>query len=263
MNLPVEVIDATRAGRCVLFLGSRATSEAAELADAPWVDASELAKELGWRKPKPVPGQKPKVVVPSVMEGAAAFEAAHGRAALVARVAERRGATGLAPTDAHSLAFRRYPVIFTTTVDDLVDRAADAAGLPVDRVGRGERIPDADPTRRVVVRLRGELGRPDTLALTPADLAARPATAEDRRQMRTILRNNVVFFVGYRPDEEEFERLFEELSDAYGGELPRCHMAVAQGSMDDYLWQKWVWRGLLLFTADPAECLLALDRALV
>jgi hypothetical protein len=25
--------------------------------------------------------------------------------------------------------------------------------------------------------------------------------------------------------------------------------------MDDFLWQKWVWRGLLLFTADPVECL--------
>ena len=53
-----------------------------------------------------------------------------------------------------------------------------------------------------------------------------------------------------------------DLSDAYGGELPRCHLAVAQGPIDDYLWQKWVWRGLLMFTADPTETMAALESQL-
>jgi hypothetical protein len=72
----------------------------------------------------------------------------------------------------------------------------------------------------------------------------------------------VVLFVGLRPDEEEFDRLWEDLTDAYGGELPRCHMAVASGPMNDFLWQKWVWRGLLLFTADPVECLQEIEERL-
>ena len=36
--------------------------------------------------------------------------------------------------------------------------------------------------------------------------------------------------------------------------------AVAQGNISDYLWQKWVWRGLLLFTADPIDFMAELER---
>lgn len=262
MNLPVEVVAAVREGRCVVFLGSRASLEAAELAGAVYPDAKTLAKELGWKKPKPVPGQKPKPVTPSVEEGAAVYEAQNGRAALVAELERRVGARELSPTDAHRQALARFPLVFTTCADDLLERAAAAAGVRLDVLGRGDPLPEIDPARRVLVKLRGGFERPDTLVLTGADFAARPLPTELKKQLRTLVRQRVVLFVGYRPDEEEFERLFGELSDAYGGELPRCHLAAAQGPIDDYLWQKWVWRGLLLFTADPAECLNALEAQL-
>ncbi len=265
MNLPVEVIEAVRGGRCLLFVGSRASAEAAELVDDTYPEASAVARDLGWRKPKPIPGQKPKPVVPSVTEGAGAYEAANGRGGLVSFLREQLSVSA-APSPAHSAAVRRFRLIFTTAFDDLIDRAAADAGARLDILSRGDRIPEPEAGRSTLVRLRGELARPDTLLLTRADFAARPLGADYRKQMRTLLRNNVVFFVGYRPDEEEFELLFEELSECYGGELPRCHMAVAQSpsgaAIDDYLWQKWVWRGLLLFTADPTECLEALEKEL-
>jgi hypothetical protein len=110
------------------------------------------------------------------------------------------------------------------------------------------------------VKLRGSFAEPATLLLTGADYAAAPLSPDARKQLRTLIRNHVCLFVGFRPDEEEFERLWAELSDAYGGELPRCHLAVAQGPIDDFLWQKWVWRGLLMFTADPTECLKELEE---
>jgi hypothetical protein len=261
MNLPVEVIDAVKARRCVAFVGTRASYEAAELAGADYPDARTLAKDLGWKKAKPVPGERPKVVIPSVEEGAAALEARDGRAGLVAALQARIGAN-VPPTAAHAGLLRHFPLLFTTCVDDVLERSAAAAGLRLDVLGRGDRLPDADPDRRVLVKLRGGFERPDSLMLTPADFAARPLSTDVRKQLRTLIRNNVVLFVGYRPDEEEFERLFGELSEAYGGELPRCHLAVAQGPIDDYLWQKWVWRGLLMFTADPTECLTDLEAHL-
>jgi hypothetical protein len=258
MNLPVEVIDAVRAGRCIAFVGTRASFEAAERAGVDYPDAKTLAKELGWKKPKPVPGARPKPIVPSVEEGAAALEGARGRAALVAELKARIGAE-VPPTAAHTLTLKHFSLIFTTCVDDLVERAAAATGVRLDVLGRGDRIPEVDPARKVVVKLRGGFERPDGLMLTPADFVARPLSVDVKKQLRTLIRNNVVLFIGYRPDEEEFEHLFGELSEAYGGELPRCHLAVAQGPIDDYLWQKWVWRGLLMFTADPVECLEELE----
>ena len=68
----VQVEDAVRAQRCVVFVGTRASFEAAELAEAAYPDAKTLAKDLGWKKPKVIPGQKPKPSIPSVEEGAAA-----------------------------------------------------------------------------------------------------------------------------------------------------------------------------------------------
>jgi hypothetical protein len=110
------------------------------------------------------------------------------------------------------------------------------------------------------VQLRGAFSRPGSLVLTRSDLARPCWDADARAALREMLRKQVIFFVGYKPDDEEMEQLWAELSECYGGELPRCHLAVAQGRINDYLWQKWVWRGLLLFTADPVECLEELDR---
>lgn len=259
MNLPVEVVDAVRAGRCVIFWGSRGSMEAAEAADRPYSEAKDLAKELGWRKPKPVPGAKAKVVTPSVEEGASIVEQQRGRPGLLALLRETVGCDGVAPVAGQLGVIRRFPLVFTTCWDDLLERAAAAQGLRLDVVARGDRIPDADPARRVLVKLRGGFERPETMVVTAADHAARALSPDARKQLRSVLRSSVVLFVGFRPDEEEFERLWAELSDAYGGELPRCHLAVPQGPIDDFLWQKWVWRGLLMFTADPSECVAELE----
>lgn len=259
MNLPVEVMEAVRNKKCILFLGSHFAAEAADQAGAVYPEAAELAKELGWKKPKAPMGQKQKGVVASIEEGSAVFEAASGRDALVARLNERIGVAGIAPTQAHHIALKRFPLVFTTAVDTLLEACAKQEGIALDVVDRGMKIPEPDPERHVLVRVRGDLGRPETLMLTGADYQARAFGPEQRKVIRSLVRGYVVFFVGYRPDEEEFERVFAELSDAYGGELPRCHLAVAQGNIDDYLWQKWVWRGLLMFLADPSEALTEMD----
>jgi hypothetical protein len=257
VNLPVEVIDAVKAGRCVVFVGNRTTLEAGELAGVALPEQKALAKELGWKKPAVV-GAKARVVVPSVEEGAAAYEASRGRSALLATLSEKLSAANVPPSAAHRALVRRFPLLFTTTWDDLLERAAVAEGVQLDVIGRQSPLP-ADATRHSLVRLRGEFARPDTMVVTAADRARRAIPDATKRQLRTLIRQQVVWFVGFRPDEEEFETLFAELSDAYSGELPRCHLAVAQGAIDDVQWQKWVWRGLLLFTADPTECMSELE----
>lgn len=269
MNLPVEVVEATREGRCVVFLGSRVTGEAAEAAGRTYPSNAELAKELGWRRPKRLAGTMPgsrrnqKTIVPSVAEGAARYADEHGRAALLARLRLQVGAQGVAPSRAHELALRRFPLVFTTTWDGLVDEAVRLHGTGHEVRQRGAPVPkEPDPAAPVVYRLRGSLDSPEGVVLTAEDYRARPWPEAVGKQLRQLIRKQVIFFVGYKPDEEEFEHLWADLSEAYGGELPRCHLAVAQGRVDDYLWQKWVWRGLLLFTADPTEALEALEAQL-
>jgi hypothetical protein len=262
MNLPVEVIDAVREGRCVVFAGSRCTFEAALDTDKIYPSAKALAVELGWKKPRPRPGTRPGPVTPSVRGGAAVYEADNGRAALVEHLTERVGAGDVAPNKALEAMVLRFPLIFTTAWDDLLERAAAAGGRTVQVVYRGEPIPEIKTDCTIIYKLNGGLERPESLVATPADLAVHPLPPAVQKQLRMMLRKQVVFFVGHRPDEEEFEAVFTDLTDAYGGDLPRCHLAVAQGRIDDYQWQRWVWRGLLLFLADPSECMDALKAKL-
>lgn len=259
MNLPVEVIDAVRAGRCVLVMGSTATREAVELADGAYPDSKELARRLGWQRPKLMPGARPKPVMPSVSGGASAFEARSGRAALIASLKASVGAEGVAPSDAHRVAWRRFDTVLTTCWDELLEAAA---GPDLELRGWGDEVPTPGGDHPVLYRLRGRFSDPSSLVITDEDRAARVFTADFKNQIRMMVRRQVLFFVGFRPDEEEFEQLWEDLTVCYGGELPRCHLAVSQGSIDDYQWQRWVWRGLLLFHADPEECMAELERHL-
>lgn len=243
MNVPVEVVEATQNGRCALFVGRRASLEAVVEAGGDYPDQRALARMLKGRK--------------SLREASDAFAERLGRDALVAVLQEHLG--GGEPGAFHQSAVKHFPRIFTTCWDDLLERAAVASGLDVEVRYAGDEIPEAVEGKLLVYKLWGGFEKPETLVLSGADQGR---LSSIRRDVRNVVRKKVCFFVGYRPDEEEFDLLFDELSEAYGGELPRCHLAVAQGRITDFHWQKWVWRGLLLFIADPAEALEALEKQL-
>lgn len=262
MSLPVEVIEAVREGRCVLVMGSRASHEAATLAGQDYPKASVLARKLGWKRPRQLMGSKTRPQMPSVEQGAVVFEDANGRTRLIRELRGLVGCEGVEPSAAHRIAMRRFPVVLSTAWDDLLERAAVAEGRPVQVARRGDAIPEPRDDAGVLVKVRGGFDEPRSLVVSRLDHDDRRFGPEVRRSVRSWFRDGVVLFVGLRPDEEEFDRLWEDLTDAYGGELPRCHMAVASGPMSDFLWQKWVWRGLLLFTADPVECLTEIEARL-
>ena len=240
MNLPDEVIEAVNQGKCILVVGSHAWAEAVEEAGGEVLREKKLARRLGGRR------------MP-LREAASAAERSMGRDGLIEAWREHRGFESAEPTAFHAIAVRRFPRIFTTTHDALFERAAIGLGGRADVYYRGQRVPDPDAARRSIIKLWGGLERPDTVMLTAEDFHRRPLDADFRKALRKMLRSHVVLFVGYRPDDGEFDVLWDELSAAYGGELPRCHLAVPQGKISDVHWQKWVWRGLLPFIADPIE----------
>ena len=252
MNLPVEVIDAVRERRCVVFVGSRYAAEARQQAGLASHTGAEVAKSLGWRRPRPMPGRHPRPTTPSIQMAAAAREKEVGRDAMMSELEALVGTATLSPTDAHRITANLFERIFTTSCDSLMNEAVATTGHTV--VGPKEPLIDGP----MLVNLRGTFA---TAPIVTSDDWV-PFDEAQNAAMRRLIRSNVVLFVGYRPDEEEFELVFEQLTAAYRAELPRCHLAVAQGRIEDYQWQRWVWRGLLLFTADPSECMNALEAKL-
>jgi hypothetical protein len=244
VNVPVEVVEATQKGRCALFVGRRASLEAVVDADGVYPDQRKLARLFQGRI--------------SLREACVAYEERLGRPALLAALQAHLAVPEASPGSFHQQAVRRFDRIFTTAWDELLERAAEQAGRSYRVLRPGDELAEGSPEELVIVKLWGDFTQPETLVVTGDEPAAR-ALVEHRKSVRQVLRKQVCFFVGYRPDEEEFDLLFDSLSEAYGGELPRCHLAVAQGRISDYHWQKWVWRGLLLFMADPSEALEALE----
>ncbi|MED5369962.1 MAG: SIR2 family protein [Myxococcota bacterium] len=244
MNVPVEVVEAAAAGRCVLFVGNRATLEAVTESGGEFLGQRRLARKLGGRV-------SVREAVGKLLEGAPREE-------VLRRVAGFQGATEAEPGEFHRRAVRRFTRIYTTCRDALLEQAAQAEGIDYRVVYPGEPLPDFEAPGLVITKLWGGFERPESVVLSDADQALHPLSAQSKA-LRAVFRKKVVFFVGYRPDEEDFDLLFDDLSEAYGGELPRVHLAVSQGRISDYHWQKWVWRGLLLFIADPSEALEAVD----
>jgi len=258
MNLPIEVIEAVNEARCVLFVGSRFSAEAAEAAGREYPDGEKLAKSLGWTKTERLMGMRRsrKRITPSVAQAGQSVEDDQGRSSLVTRLKMQLSLADIPPTEAHEIALRHFSMVFTTNYDDLLERVDDGRAI----FHRPDEIPQRDAwTQPMIYKFRGGFSATESMVVTRADYERVAFADSDKRRIRELMRKNVVLFVGYKPDEEEFQILWEDLTDAFGGELPRCHLAVAQGRIDDYLWQKWVWRGLLMFTADPTECLRELE----
>ena len=321
MNLPVEVIDAARAGRCWIVVGSHATAEAYAGAGRPWMTEAHLTRRLeragnggllgaqgggappsrsaldadlrgrgpvlaasgaappsadasSPRSPLEAPGganrggvlrnASPRSIRPSRTErpslaaASSVHAASHGHPSLLAALRAARDATDLAPTRAQVLARTLVPVTLTTTWDDLLERAADTTPGGVRPTWNGGGLPHLQPSK--LVHLRGSFAASEGPVVTQGEHRARPPRFDDSGGQE--LRHRVLFFVGYRPEDEEFALLVDDIAAACGGHLPRCHVAVAGGPMDDYLFQKWVWKGLLLFMADPTEALEALHKEL-
>lgn len=240
MTLPVQIIEAVGANTCILVSGRRASIEAASIAGEKRPAESKMARLMAGKKSH----------FGDAIKG---YESAKGINALRMFMLGQLNVSNIGPSAYHIDAVRRYPLIICTSQDDLFERAAKAEGIELLVLERGEPLPTPDPEKRVLYKMWGSLEKPDTLGWTPEQRAALPAVPEFRKRLRKLLTKQTLFFVGYRADDAEFAWVFEELSEGFGGKLPRCHLAVAQGRISDFYWQKWVWRGLLLFTANPTE----------
>lgn len=140
----------------------------------------------------------------------------------------------------------------------LPQEVADAARAGTLVVIAGSRFPaprpGAPPAPGVLVRPGEGRGLADAL-LAAAGLEG----PEAARSAKRWLGGRVVLLLGYRLDDGEFAPVVAALSELCGGHLPRCHAAVPAEGMTDVTWQKWAWRGVVVFAADPADCLAELE----
>ena len=246
MSLPLEVVEALDESRCILFVGRRASLEAVTAQGGEYPGQKKLARLLMGKK----------------AEYEEALKVAHrrlGDEGLAREMEALLGCTKSKPGEFHRQAVRHFNLIYTSCADTLLEQAAEEQGLKVEVFYRGEPLPQAEEGVVRIYKYWGGYERPETLVVRQEDLERVTLPGDTRKALRKLLVRNVVFFVGYRPDEVEFSWVYEELESGFGGKLPRTHLAVSQGRISDYFWQKWVWKGLLLFTADPSHVMAQIE----
>ena len=219
VKIPLELQERVGAGEVALFVGHRLS----EAAGVP--SRRDLAGALAGRMAEALPGalygdgeRLPEI--------AQLYEVAHGRHALLRYFRDQLDTTVRQPAAVHH-ALARLPVhtIFTTTYDDLLERALRQAGRRVNRVTGDAMLPHTSANRVQLVKLKGDIEMPDTVVITRSDLdhylTKHPLIVN---QLRDRLSSTTFLLVGYDVDDPDLDLLFGQ--SGYQTDGGRLHYAL-------------------------------------
>lgn len=233
------------------------------------LECRTLALFLGADLPRALTG------IPSRAELARALAHQHGldERASLARVAQQVGrggyrreftvflreqVAGVAPQPFHRrvAAFVQehgLQTLITTAYDDLLKRALEAAGIPVECVWKDSQLAVAFPERPLLIQLYGApLTDVESLVVTEddhLDLWRDRARANVLDEVRRALQRNTVLFLGYDLSDPDFQLLWREILSR-AGDLHRRAFAVWPGlpAAEAGVWAD---RGIVILEAEP------------
>ncbi|MBN1875768.1 MAG: SIR2 family protein [Anaerolineae bacterium] len=143
--------------------------------------------------------------------------------------------------------------LITTAYDDLLRRAFDAVGVPVEVVWKDGQLAVAFRDRPHILQLYGNpLSDVESLVVTEDDHLdlARDRSREDvLDEVRSVLRRNTVLFLGYALSDPDFLLLWRGLI-RHAGDLHRRAFAVWPGLTEAEV-GVWADRGIVILEADP------------
>ena len=194
-------------GRLALFLGADLP---AALTGVP--GRAELAQELAQRYGLPA-GLSLAATAQRVMQGGNRF-------AFTDFLTRHLDTLGKAPQPLHHLLVRLpVPIIITTAYDTLLELAFHQANTPLNRVVRDSDLAFADPRRRTLIKLYGDLPQRDTLIVTEDDHYGLWRSREKEGlldEVRRTLRGSAVLFLGYNLADPDFNLLWREVLERVG-----------------------------------------------
>jgi hypothetical protein len=146
--------------------------------------------------------------------------------------------------------------IISTAYDNLLELAFQQAGESINRLVRDADVAFADPRRRTLIKLYGDVQQRDTLIITEDDHYGLWRSRDKEAlldEVRTILRRNAILFLGYDLADPDFNLLWREVLDRMGRFVMGAY-AVWPGLPDD---ERRVWEGrqIELIDAEPLDFL--------
>jgi hypothetical protein len=180
---------------------------------------------------------------------------------LVAYIRDQLDTTGKQPQPIHRflvdlVQIHQIGYLITTAYDDLVDLAFQEAGVPVNLVVRNSDVRFIVPGRPTLIKLYGDVRRPDTLVITEDDQYQlwRNRDKEDLLdEVHTILRRNTVLFLGYNLSDPCFRFLWQETQDRAGRFACPSYAVWSGITKEDR--QLWRGRGVTILDEAPLHVL--------
>lgn len=123
----------------------------------------------------------------------------------------------LRASEAHSLVVGlRFPLIYTTNYDHLLERALALHGQPCNKLVTAKDIAEADPNLPTVVKFHGDIDDEDSLVVTESDYFRRAAFQDplDIKLWADAL-GRTVLFVGYSLSDINLRLLLYRLRDVW------------------------------------------------
>jgi hypothetical protein len=112
-----------------------------------------------------------------------------------------------------------FQAMITTAYDTMLELAFQQAGDPINRIVRDSDLAFADPRRRTLIKLYGDIQQRDTLVVTEDDQYGLLRNRDKEgmlNRVRDLLSSNAVLFLGYNLADPDFKLLWREVLDRMG-----------------------------------------------
>jgi len=205
MDIPRELVEQFARGNGVIFVGA-GLSQGAGLPG--WADlVRELAAELDGCPPDA-----------DYRDIAQYYDIEYGRRRLVERLRDRLDTLDVHPTPVHK-ALVGLPVsaIFTTNYDDLLEQALRAAKRPFTPVVGNVDASFWSADRLQLVKLHGDLGQPESIAITTEDYERFIITRKSLADiLKVTLQTRTVLFLGYSATDPDLRLILTQVREESG-----------------------------------------------
>ncbi len=212
-----------RRGEVCAFVGA-GLAKTAGLPD--WYDVmSELAARIGFDLPP-----RRWATGEALLDAAQAYVNQRGLNDLIRFLRERLATWQIRPGRVHlALAQLPIPILFTTTYDDLIEKACQQVGKQVDVVVRDSTIPYLRRGPQVVnlIKLNGDLAQPDTLVITREHYERfRLTRPQMLKLLETELGRSDMLYLGWDQADPAFALVFGEVLGRFGADMRPGYAAL-------------------------------------
>lgn len=206
--IPSDLAQALSCGDAVLFIGAGLSVGAG----LPTWEA--LMRPIAQRANARWPVDHTALMADHLLTAAQNYESKFGRQSLIQYLRDKLDTTDTKPTIIHELvASLPVRVIFTSNYDNLIETTLRDRGWRVGIVVSTAELAFWSEERIQIIKLCGDLGRPETMVITKRDFntyfSERPRLAE---RLRSTLESRTALFLGYSLQEPFFNQIWDTIS---------------------------------------------------